>query len=134
MKRKGFSLFFILCFFGFNLTCENNFIQKKCPVFICDFGKNFEFRYPINSDPKIETLSGIIKTNKNGFIGFEADSGEYYILTNDKKFVSKSGKNVSWNDIKNQNGKRLVISGMLNSESGIFTVIGFENVSRVNCL
>ena len=68
----------------------------------------------------IITLTGKVDVTKNGYVTFKTKDGVYILTTED----GPEGKNqITMKDIKKRNGSKLVLSGVLNKSSNVFTVI-----------
>lgn len=77
-------------------------------------------------ESEFQTLIGKVRVSKSGYVTLITDEGNRYVLTN----VDREDA-VSMKDLKLKDGKRMVLSGKLNKESQVFTVvkIGFMSTN-----
>ena len=77
-------------------------------------------------EAEFQTLIGKVKVNKAGFVTLTTDEDNRYVLT-----VPENIENPSMKELKLKDGKRMVLSGKLNKESQVFTVvkIGFMSTN-----
>lgn len=81
---------------------------------------------------KIQTLTGTIKTSKDGFILFETKDKQTYVVNTAKNNANHNSEDVSIKSIKSRNGKKLILSGFLNEETKVFTVVKIGGMNHNN--
>lgn len=77
-------------------------------------------------EAEFQTLIGKVKVTKAGFVILTTDEDNRYVLT-----VPENIEKLSMKELKLKDGKRMVLSGKLNKESQVFTVvkIGFMSTN-----
>ena len=77
----------------------------------------------------VKTLTGKVNVTKKGFVTFDTKEGTYILTV--AAFEGQKNQ-ISMRDIKVKNGSKLVLSGFVNEESKVFTVIknGFMKESH----